>query len=261
MATRKINIKKAFPKRVESRVKVERPGKNSNILDRFQLDLNKERSYTNLVLGVLVVLVLGVLLFNFVSKQNFFGNNAGNLGPAQQTEANQTGQDVAADQLPGNYTVKEGDTLFQIAQKYYNDGLQYPKIVDANTLKSADTIEVGQVLQIPKLNQQVATAEVTPSPSATPAVTATPAPSASPDQAQAMNNQSNPDMGQGGAVNQTIWGEKIDGTTYTVQPGDWLSKIAGRSYGDIMQFNKIAKANHIADPNVIEPGTVLQIPR
>jgi nucleoid-associated protein YgaU len=40
-----------------------------------------------------------------------------------------------------------------------------------------------------------------------------------------------------------------------------LSKIAGRAYGDVYQFDKIAKANNITDPNNIEVGTVLKIPR
>jgi nucleoid-associated protein YgaU len=275
MATKKTKITKVSPTKTESSVKVNRPAKKTSVLDRFQMDLNKERSYTNLVLGVLVVLVLGVLLFNFVSKQNFFGNNSGNLGPAQQTENTQNpqpGEDVAVGSLPGKYTVKEGDTLFNIAQKYYNDGYQYTKIAQENHMDDVNSISVGQVIDIPKIDQQVAAADTTssptpaanetsptPAPSATSAPTDIPAPT--PVAMQPDQNQSNPDNGQGGAVNQTIWGEKIDGTTYTVQSGDWLSKIAGRAYGDIMQYQKIAEANHITDPNLIEPGTVLQIPR
>ena len=38
-------------------------------------------------------------------------------------------------------------------------------------------------------------------------------------------------------------------------------KVAGRAYGDVMAFDKIVKANNIQNPDLIEPGTVLSIPR
>ncbi|MFQ5752671.1 MAG: LysM peptidoglycan-binding domain-containing protein [bacterium] len=50
---------------------------------------------------------------------------------------------------------------------------------------------------------------------------------------------------------------------YTVQTGDWLSKIAQRYYGDVMEFGKIFKANRdiLKDPNLIYPGQRLKIPK
>jgi nucleoid-associated protein YgaU len=55
------------------------------------------------------------------------------------------------------------------------------------------------------------------------------------------------------------------GTTYTVQPGDTLSSIALRAYGNAAEhyWHKIYKANKdiIGDnPNQIRPGQVLDIP-
>jgi len=56
---------------------------------------------------------------------------------------------------------------------------------------------------------------------------------------------------------------------YTVQAGDWLSKIAEKYYGDILAYETIVKANNaqaddtytdIADADLIEPGWVLCIP-
>lgn len=46
------------------------------------------------------------------------------------------------------HTVKKGDTLWAIAQKYYGSGSKYTKIKTANNLKS-NTIYVGQKLKIP----------------------------------------------------------------------------------------------------------------
>jgi hypothetical protein len=49
-------------------------------------------------------------------------------------------------------------------------------------------------------------------------------------------------------------------TTYTVQPGDTLSKIARTVYGDGRKYPLIQKANDIADPSKIYVGQVLVIP-
>ena len=45
------------------------------------------------------------------------------------------------------YTVKKGDSLWVIAQKYYGNGNQYPKIKELNGLTS-DTIYAGQKLRV-----------------------------------------------------------------------------------------------------------------
>ena len=50
--------------------------------------------------------------------------------------------------------------------------------------------------------------------------------------------------------------------TYTVKPGDSLSKIAKEFYGNANQYNKIFEANRdiLNDPNKISPGQTLKIP-
>lgn len=210
---------------------------DKSLLEKIQPDLSSKQSYVNVVLGGLILIVVGILLFNYFNKQ-------GNLGPSQQTgsESEVKQADVSKTDLPGKYTVKEGDTLFLIAQNYYNDGYKYPEIAKANNTVNENDIEVGQILEIPKIELVNADTKV------------------SPTQAQEAN-QTLAENSIGGAENQTVWGEKITGGTYTVQSGDWLSKISGRAYGDIMQFQKIAEANNITNPDLIEPGTVLKIPR
>ena len=56
---------------------------------------------------------------------------------------------------------------------------------------------------------------------------------------------------------------------YTVQAGDWLSRIAEKYFGDVLAFDRIVAANNassddaypdIANPDVIEPGLVLCLP-
>ena len=48
--------------------------------------------------------------------------------------------------------------------------------------------------------------------------------------------------------------------TYTVQPGDTLSKISKRFYGDPNKYPQIAKANHLENPDQIKAGQQLLIP-
>ena len=48
--------------------------------------------------------------------------------------------------------------------------------------------------------------------------------------------------------------------TYTVVSGDTLWAIAERFYGDGNQYQKIASASGIANPDLIQPGQVLTIP-
>ena len=50
--------------------------------------------------------------------------------------------------------------------------------------------------------------------------------------------------------------------SYTVQPGDTLSLIAKRIYGDASQYMKIFNANKdkLTDPDKIKPGQELVIP-
>lgn len=51
--------------------------------------------------------------------------------------------------------------------------------------------------------------------------------------------------------------------TYTVKAGDSLSKIAQQYYGDMKAYPKIFDANRdiLNDPNLIQPGQRLKIPK
>ena len=51
--------------------------------------------------------------------------------------------------------------------------------------------------------------------------------------------------------------------SYTVKPGDTLSKIAKHFFGDANAYNEIFEANRdqLSDPDKIKPGQVLRIPQ
>ncbi len=200
---------------------------SQSITQKLESQLNLNQSYASLVIGLVILLIVGFLVFNHLKSQS------SNIGVAEQTSqktqtvnnSTSSSSKNSANTSSDKYTVKDGDTLFQIAQKYYQDGYKYPLIASANKINNPDLISTGQSLTIPKLTTN------------------------------------NTPLGTGGSTDQTIWGEKISGNTYTVEKGDWLSKIAGRAYGDIYAYTKIAKANNITDPNTLEVGTVLKIPR
>ena len=63
-----------------------------------------------------------------------------------------------------------------------------------------------------------------------------------------------------GGQAQAAPGSAAAGNKYTVQPGDNLSKISQKFYGDANKYMTIAKANHIEDPNKIKAGQELIIP-
>jgi nucleoid-associated protein YgaU len=48
--------------------------------------------------------------------------------------------------------------------------------------------------------------------------------------------------------------------TYTVRPGDTLSKISKQFYGDPNKYPTIAKANNLENPDQIKAGQELLIP-
>jgi len=123
------------------------------------------------------------------------------------------------------HTVAQGETLWSIAEDSFGSGYNWVDIKSANNLES-DAIEVGQKLTIPDNTEpkEPTTTEET----------------------------------------QTIVSEEtksIDGATYTVEKGDSLWNIAVRAYGDGFRWTEIAKANDLANPNVIHSGNVLILPR
>lgn len=274
MARRNSKPARKTTSRTDTTVKVSRPEEkttesNAGLFEKIQYDLQNNQSYLNLILGGLIIVVLGVLVYNYFNKPT------SDLGSSMETQNEQVQGDVAKDSLPGKYTIKEGDTLFTIAQKYYDNGYKYTEIVKANSLANENQVEVGQEITIPKLESASMTPSESPEASASPAASTSTEPSASvvPSMAasasptatqQTMDNKVEPSekgAATGGSENATIWGDKITGSTYTVQAGDWLSKIAGRAYGDVMTYEKIAQANKITNPDTIEVGTVLQLPR
>ncbi len=121
------------------------------------------------------------------------------------------------------YLVKEGDDLWHIAEKFYGSGFNAFDISLANKIDPNSSIEVGQKLIIPNVKRREPTVG---------------------DISAASTSQVTYTEGK-----------------YVVQPGDSLSLIAFKVYGDLYAWPRILQANNLLYPDMIEVGMVLSIPR
>ncbi len=182
--------------------------------------LKLNESTISTVLGAIVILVLGIFVINY-----FKHLPTSNQLPAAATTENN---------IQTTHKVAKGETLSQIAFKYYKSG-DWKKIADVNNITNPNIIEIGQELKIPVEENKVASAPEIPTPIATPSPAATP---------QATNPS-----------------QAISTATYKVVKGDNLWKISVRAYGDGFKWVQIAKANNLKNPNLIHPGNIFILPR
>ncbi len=205
--------------------------------------LDSTESFVSLALGFAVVVAAGLLIYNFVR-----GNQTGSTPPADQQQT-QTETSPSANGLPTTHTVTKGETLWSIAEKYYQSGYNYVDIQNANKL-SGGSIEVGTQLTIPVAEKRGPgaqnTAMATPTAATNTPVpqTGTPVPTTAPETKP----------GEATSVN-TLGGRK-----YTVAKGDSLWKIAVAQYGSGYKWVEIAKANKLVNPGLIHAGNELTLP-
>jgi nucleoid-associated protein YgaU len=62
------------------------------------------------------------------------------------------------------YTVKSGDTLWSIAERFYGSGYKWTEIAKENQLENPDYITPNQTLNIPGITKQTKTQEQSVSP-------------------------------------------------------------------------------------------------
>jgi len=120
----------------------------TSTLKGLQEKIKFNESTISMFLGALVVLVIGVLIFNY-----FRGVNQRPVeekaSEGEITEA-QTVEEIKLDELPAKYQVKQADSLWKIAEQVYGSGYNWVDIAEANDLENPDLLTMGQELTIPQ---------------------------------------------------------------------------------------------------------------
>jgi LysM repeat protein len=68
---------------------------------------------------------------------------------ADEPVAEEAASEAAPEPAARTYTVVSGDTLWDIAERFYGDGSKYQVIADASGISNPDLIQPGQELTIP----------------------------------------------------------------------------------------------------------------
>ena len=198
----------------------------------FLKSLRLNESSLSMVLGGLVVVVVGILVYNYFSSVNR-GSMEASPSPEYQVSLVEEAGELVPDQLPVTHKVTAGEHLWSIAEKYYHSGYNWVDIASANGLLNANVVTEGQELTIPRIAVKPATVAAT-----TPEVTG-----------EATMEATSPDM--------------LTATNYTVVKGDNLWNISVRAYADGYQWTRVWQQNSrvIVNPDQIEVGTQLTLPR
>lgn len=119
-------------------------------------------SLISMILGAMVVVVIGALVFSYVRDWRKARQTAPTPTPSSSEQTvsveelptsvvleDRDGQKVPAN-LPAKYTVKEGDSTWKIAEAFYGSGFNYVDIEAANNLERDAELTAGMELTIPK---------------------------------------------------------------------------------------------------------------
>ena len=85
-------------------------------------------------------------------------NGSANKDSKADEDADSNSDDSASDSSNAStgagkeYTIKDGDTLWTIAQSQLGNGADYQKILDANGMKESDALKPGNKIKIPAAN-------------------------------------------------------------------------------------------------------------
>lgn len=111
------------------------------MLKKYLKQLSLPESYVSITLGFLVVVVGGLLAFNYFSKSK--------VGKQPSDTTAEQMQEEKLD-LPTTHTVTNDETLWSIAEKFYKSGYNWVTIAKENKLSDPNSIQIGQVLNLPE---------------------------------------------------------------------------------------------------------------
>lgn len=184
------------------------------------------------MLGGLVILTVGILIFNYFKTEQEQVSQEPSLEESEEMQL-EGFEEIIFEGEKGIYKVQEGDHLWKISEKFYQDGYKWEEIAKLNNLVNPDYLEVGQELKMPKPKMkadEVAVEEVV-------------------EEAAVVIEET--------AETQ----EAIKEDKYSVKEGDYLWNICIRAYSDGYKWSEVAQANNLAYPDYLEVGQELVLPR
>ena len=113
--------------------------------------LNLKENYVSMGLGLLVVILIGVAIFNSV-----IGRNGEIDKDATTNGSDATDSAAMIANLPEKYTLVEGEDLWSASVKLYGSGYNWVDLVEANKIVNPDKVEVGMELVVPKITPRPA---------------------------------------------------------------------------------------------------------
>lgn len=203
-------------------------------IKNFLKNIKMNESFLSMILGIVTVLVVGFLVVNYWRQNRPADIN----GDGEKTKQGVTemindvsvvdeGGEKFPSELPKTYTVQRGDHLWKIAEENYGSGYNWVDIARENDLRDPNVLLVGQELELPRSAVKIVEKEEVEDPATT--------------------------LKPGQSV--------IEGDRYIVEKGDTLWDIAVRAYQDGYKWPELAAANDIENPDIIEVGMELNIPR
>jgi nucleoid-associated protein YgaU len=116
-----------------------------NFLELKKKYFNSTEEVVSMFLGLVIVVVVGGLIFNYFQK------NKGSVSIPGTTDIS-LNEDLKINKTAeSTYEVVKGDSLWKIAQNKYNNGYAWTEIAKANNLKNPSSIEIGQKIILPKI--------------------------------------------------------------------------------------------------------------
>src|SRR3989344_5214680 len=117
-----------------------------NIFSQLVNQIKSGESFTNLILGAIVVIAIAITIIVFVKNNK--------EGQTSSTETNSTSEE--AGMTSSTYTIKAGDSLWSISEKVYKSGYSWKEIAKANNLENPGLIHAGNTLKLPSADKEVA---------------------------------------------------------------------------------------------------------
>jgi len=112
--------------------------------------INLTESYTSLILGAIVVIIVGIIFLSF-AKNNKNTQTSSIMDIRKIEELNPQNSNTSS-----TYTIKPGDDLWTISENIYNNGYKWIEIAKINKLENPGLIYPGNKLVMPvKVQEEV----------------------------------------------------------------------------------------------------------